>query len=247
MSDTNEFTEQPEQYRQRTKWYQAHNSLMAFITLIILILIASVNVVHKDFSIIKFMNNNKVEGDTYYIILLFIVFHHIRIWLGLNFITYDTSFRKAVRKWKFNKPVEIKKLDKAEIRLRWGLYVTGGLFVIALGGGLYGNWGLVALFSIQAIILLSYNWLFHIPLYRLDEQRNNNVAIGLGDLVVVFFAIYLVFARINSVWVNNLLPCNNFILVSIGAMSVIFAYEWIVHYWPSLKLYLVDMQYTQHL
>ena len=169
------------------------------------------------------------------LVIVFIIIHHVRLWLGINFVAADETFGAAITSAYRDKETVVR---RTELRLRLALVASAGLFLIFLNGN-FGIWGLVVALVVQSVILIWYNILFFNVMYRDDKQRAANIFIAVGDTIIVLFSILLfLYAALAEVHPSLDAYAASMTAIAVGALLAIFIGECISQYFPaSFKLW----------
>ena len=180
--------------KERDEEQKALTTVIGFFVLAIFVGLSVSTVLSNDNNyFLKMFENDKSYIPLDIICISFIVLHHVRLWFGINYIQFDSSFGNAIQAATRGNVDEISTIRKKEFRLRLLLFVTSALFLIILQGNMFGIWGLAGLMIAQSCILVKYNILFFDIMYKQDKQKAANIFIGVGVFVVVVFTAALSF------------------------------------------------------
>lgn len=183
----------------------------------------------SDISLLFDTSGNVVAPDV--LIMAFLVIHHLRLWMGVNFVMADESFGAAITS---TYRANLKKVQKNELRLRLALVISVVFFLVILNGS-YGIWFLVAAMIFQSVILILYNYIFFEAMYSKDKQRAANVFIAVGDIIIILFSLLLfAYATFDHINPNVDVYAATISAIGVGGLGAIFLGECIAQYFPAL-------------
>jgi SSS family solute:Na+ symporter len=170
---------------------------------------------------------------------IFLFLHGIRFWCGLNFIDSDQSFVAAVAKqYPVGTPAEAKR-KQMDFRLQLVALSSVGLLAFSGSGWLWYEYGFAAVLLVHAGVLLFFDYMYWQALFHLDEQRQANIFIFVGDLTVVAFALAMgTFTVVIPLFFQGGADINMYatatLLFLLGSLVAVFAGEIFSQYWAAL-------------
>jgi hypothetical protein len=171
------------------------------------------------------------------LLLVFLVLHHIRMYLGTVFSAYDETFREAR-----TKVPPGRRIANAWIE-RW---VIGNTLVVSAALPYFlpyrAPWPALGLLALQALALFCFARAFHAELFVHDREKSFNKVIIWNDRAFMAFValslIYVVGGTINPVFLNSW-PAH-FVAISIEWIGVLYVGIFVVFevglgYWASIR------------
>jgi hypothetical protein len=163
------------------------------------------------------------------LVLILVAVHFMRMWCGVYFVEYDTTFNQARARTS-----EKSQKDRIELILRMiAIFMLGvQAFFLRWSTGI-----MLSLLIIHALILMAYNILFWREYYFLDTQKDVNRFIGIGDFAYICFVLWVVcsflFEGAPGEW--RFASCQLLIPTFVGAYGAILFGEMLAYYIQAMR------------
>ncbi|GEM_PF-5295987 len=183
------------------------------------------------------------SADTQYFMFWFVIVHYLRLWLGLNYITYDKSLEVAIRfaakkqKIDLNKFIKLKSYKEFFLRVLLIVFLTTFIFSLSNGNKVFVS----IVFLIHAIGIMGYNILYFNEMYCIDKQKRWNYVIFGGDILILFVAL-LALVLCLGVPIDSYIPLYETLMIAFGIYIFILLLEIITQYAESFWSGIMDMR-----